>query len=986
MRRQLPLSFVLLVLFLALYATGGAAQSSSPAPQIFFTDLDSGPNSGGESVSGFSGAYVTLYGNFFGSSQGSSTVTWNGQSCLRVVGPTGSFGGWGSPHLWYQKIVVQLGAGCATGSGNFVVKVNGKASNGIPFTVRPGNIYCVSTSGNNNNSGRFPNQCWATIPQAKNAMAAGDVTYVENGVDQVNLDDFDSNLAIESNGSAGNPIALIVYPGASSTIGAVNATVSYGIRTPNIGGFHFWTIAGFSVRSANIGVEISGGSSNFRVIAMDVSCPNAEGFFQGGCMDTGLGATNVSYVGNYDHDNAKVNTTDGSATKGFHNMYFSTDSNHAVAAWNLIDGDTGQNLCGGGQCNACRGIQFHSSPQDATTGFDMYDLHVHDNLIRNIHCDAINFATVDPSKGTVEAYNNVIFHTGTGTLTPAGDISDYTCINFPGYYYQGPTPGGVAQVYNNTCYDFGSAGGSTAGGLEFVQNGTTTVNFTNNLLYALAGESYVSGASTTSAISGSNNLLFGSGVAPSYFTASVTANPRVVSAGTGDFHLLAGSPAINGGQAAASAAMDHDGVTRPQGSSYDIGAYEFFAGSTPPPPTLQSITATPSPAAVIVGGTVAFTATGHYSDGSTQDLTTQATWNSANPAVATIVSNTGVAIGVAAGGPDTITVSFSGVSGTASLTVTAPPTLQSIAVTPSAATVNVGSTVAFTATGSYSDGSSKNVTTQAGWTSSSVVATIVTNTGVATGVAAGGPATITASLSGIKGTASLTVTASPPAPTLQSITVSPSPASVAVGSTVGLTATGHYSDGSTKNITTQAAWTSNNSAVATIVSNTGFATGVAAGGPVTVTAAVSGVRGTSSLTVTSPASVVVVNFDTPAPSGSPCDSINGVFGGINFGTNQWAWESAYLSNPTNNIYFNSATGNTRTFTFASSSHVLISMKVATGVAGTLTLSDNTGQIKTQNISAGAMQLVATGWKKASSTITVTFTAGWEIEFDDITYQ
>jgi len=30
--------------------------------------------------------------------------------------------------------------------------------------------------------------------------------------------------------------------------------------------------------------------------------------------------------------------------------------------------------------------------------------------------------------------------------------------------------------------------------------------------------------------------------------------------------------------------------------------------------------------------------------------------------------------------------------------------------------------------------------------------------------------------------------------------------------------------------------------------------------------------------------------------------------------------------------------------------------------------------------------VTTGWKNASSTITVTFTAGWNIEFDDITYQ
>ena len=87
-------------------------------------------------MSGFAGAYVTLYGNFLGASQGSSTVTWNGQNCLRVVPSTGTYGGWGSPYFWYQRIVVQLGPGCTPGTGNFVVTVNGTASNALPFTVR----------------------------------------------------------------------------------------------------------------------------------------------------------------------------------------------------------------------------------------------------------------------------------------------------------------------------------------------------------------------------------------------------------------------------------------------------------------------------------------------------------------------------------------------------------------------------------------------------------------------------------------------------------------------------------------------------------------------------------------------------------------------------------------------------------------------------------------------------------------------------------
>lgn len=548
------------------------------SPQIFFTDLESGPNAGGEAIDGFSGAYVTLYGNFFGSSQGSSTVTWNGQNCLRVTPAMGSYSGWGAPYLWYQKIVVQLGAGCSAGAGNFVVTVNGKASNGAPFTVRAGNIYCVSTSGSDGNNGKFPNHCWATIPRAAYKMSAGDVAYVENGVSQTTRSDYDAYLPVATSGVSGRPIVLAVYPGATATIGSSSGAVNYALRTPNIGGFHFWTLAGFTVRSNNIGIEISGGSSDFRVVAMDVSCPTAIGVFQGGCMDTALTASRISYLGNYVHDNAQVAA--GSSTKGFHNMYFSTDSNHIVAAWNLVDGDTGQDRCNGGRCNACRGIQFHSSPASGggpsdPSGHDQFDLHVHDNVIRNTHCDGINFATVDPSQGTVEAYNNVIYHVGTGVLT--GDLSSFACIYFAGILNNGPAPGGTAEIYNNTCYDAGGIGrDGNSGAFAVFPSGTMKVNFRNNIVYALQYESYISANNQghTGAYTGNNNLFFGAGPGPSFFSSNRNSDPKFASPRAGDFHLLPGSPAIDFG-VTVSLPTDHDGVTRPQGSGYDIGAYEF---------------------------------------------------------------------------------------------------------------------------------------------------------------------------------------------------------------------------------------------------------------------------------------------------------------------------------------------------------------------------------------------------------------------------
>jgi hypothetical protein len=135
----------------------------------------------------------------------------------------------------------------------------------------------------------------------------------------------------------------------------------------------------------------------------------------------------------------------------------------------------------------------------------------------------------------------------------------------------------------------------------------------------------------------------------------------------------------------------------------------------------------------------------------------------------------------------------------------------------------------------------------------------------------------------------------------------------------------------------------------------------------------------------SPPPTTTITFDNPVPPGSPDSLLNGIFQGINFGTGQWRWGGAFAANSTNNVYFASASGTSRTFTFSPGPQLLISMRVCAGVGGTLTLTDNLGQMKTQAITTGSMQTVTTGWTNASTTITVQFTAGWELAVDNIVY-
>ena len=177
----------------------------------------------------------------------------------------------------------------------------------------------------------------------------------------------------------------------------------------------------------------------------------------------------------------------------------------------------------------------------------------------------------------------------------------------------------------------------------------------------------------------------------------------------------------------------------------------YQSGSAP----LVSMAVTPANGSIGTGGTQQYVATGTYSDGSTQNLTSTVTWSSTNTGVATITSG-GLATGVATGS-STITATSGSISGSTGLTVTAA-TLATIAVTPANTSIISGGTQQYVATGTYSDGSTQNLTSTAAWSSTNTGVATIASGGLATGVGTGGT-TITATSGSIHGNTSLTVTA-----------------------------------------------------------------------------------------------------------------------------------------------------------------------------------------------------------------------------------
>ena len=171
-----------------------------------------------------------------------------------------------------------------------------------------------------------------------------------------------------------------------------------------------------------------------------------------------------------------------------------------------------------------------------------------------------------------------------------------------------------------------------------------------------------------------------------------------------------------------------------------------------------------------------------------------------------------------------------------------PPTVASVAVTPSTATlVSLGETAQLTASAQDASGNAISGKTFT-WSSSDASIATVSATGLVTAVARNGSATITATADAVNGTAAIVVDQS-----VASVVVTPSTATlVSLGETVQLTASARDARGNS--ISGQGfTWSSSEPSVAT-VTPTGLATAVRSG-PATISARADGVSDSSLLTV-----------------------------------------------------------------------------------------------------------------------------------------
>ncbi|WP_349919898.1 beta strand repeat-containing protein [Aeromonas veronii] len=259
------------------------------------------------------------------------------------------------------------------------------------------------------------------------------------------------------------------------------------------------------------------------------------------------------------------------------------------------------------------------------------------------------------------------------------------------------------------------------------------------------------------------------------------------------------------------------------------------------PTALQVI---PAVSTIALGTKSQLQAIATFSDGSTQDVSAQALWSSDNPVIASVdsqgqVSGNGI-------GQASITATLGSVSRSVSLTIT-NAIATSLQIIPPTASLPAGTKLQFQAIASFSDNSSQDVSDQVSWISSDNSVAVIDQYGEATAVSTGGT-NISALFQGVSSNTVLLVVTNATVSSVQVVLDSGS-GTLAKGSSVQFKAQAVLSDGSTLDVSNQAAWVSSDQTKVTIDTQ-GLATGVAVGTS-TITASVNGVTSAGTiLTVT----------------------------------------------------------------------------------------------------------------------------------------
>ena len=149
-------------------------------------------------------------------------------------------------------------------------------------------------------------------------------------------------------------------------------------------------------------------------------------------------------------------------------------------------------------------------------------------------------------------------------------------------------------IANNT-FAFPDTSDGETGQIMF-WGSNTNITLKNNIFYEPNSAAMTQYAATTTGCVFDHNIVYGvstvlSGGGCSVGVNQIGANPSFINASSApyDFRVQAGGPGIDAGVNLAAVPIDFFGTTRPQGSSTDIGMFEYASGTVTNPPVISGV-------------------------------------------------------------------------------------------------------------------------------------------------------------------------------------------------------------------------------------------------------------------------------------------------------------------------------------------------------------------------------------------------------------
>lgn len=537
-------------------ADGGVAlPPPNGAPYVLYTDIVSGPPSGGE---GGLGAYLTIFGKNFGAGGlGTTLKVFVGDAEVAKYVALGT----SRARSDIEQLTVRVGAlgGAVLGTPLPIkVVVGGTASNTEhTFTPNPGRFIYVDPAKGDDASGavddvtkpfktvQYPNDltkgAWGKVQPGDFIVLRGG-TYTSVGREQYFMRFIRSGntSGTAPTGASGTgPIALVGYPGEDAFLSCTASTHPAGCLSglngenyPNAG--KWVVIANLRIEGGGydgpISQEIHG--DDWRVVNNELTATTGAPTSRMAGI-TGNGK-NAFWLGNHIHD------IHGSQFEA-HGIYIDGDGSYEIA-YNVVH-----------DCASGKGIQMFANGGNGSDVIN--DVHIHHNLVHDVRQFGINVA--DGSSNGFEIYDNVVYNATTGAIR-------FNTTTLMG-----------CKIWNNTLYATNTSKNTAYGAFTNdwgLPSGAIDVR--NNVVQATPGTAYLSGSVGFDGSEGTfaKNLWFG-GTDPVTFDASaVNADPMFVKPGA-DFHLQPGSPAIGAGSPAVGSLVvnDFDLVAR---TGFDIGAFQ----------------------------------------------------------------------------------------------------------------------------------------------------------------------------------------------------------------------------------------------------------------------------------------------------------------------------------------------------------------------------------------------------------------------------